>query len=327
MSGKFNRIRRIIGILEGSPCGVTIDELEQKLGIHPRTIKRYLNEIRQAGYIVYDLREGANQKSLYVIHNPHLPPAHLIPSLNKIKKEMNSWGNPKFSSILKQVTEYLNKLNQTGLKTNQAENDHTGSGSPYHIDHGPFSQEYVSEATLHTLETAILKHYKLQIRYSSYESDKEEFVFYPYSLCLRVGTLYAIGRKDKNTGSFLSLSVKRIKRCVSTSEPFLPAKFNIENYYKYCFGQFPRQSYERPEMVVLQIREKWLQKYLKESHFNPPGKIIHLKKNVFFELEMVIKPDFVNWVISLFPFMIPRKPISLVKTIKTRISKSLPLLE
>ncbi len=177
------------------------------------------------------------------------------------------------------------------------------------------------------MESAILHHNKLKITYSSYREDSKEFVFFPYCLSLRVGTLYLIGRRGNNKGPFKSLSVKRIRRCLSTSESFIPAGFEIEEYYKYCFGQFPRQIQERPSLVVLQVYEKWLQKFLAESHFSPPGKILRKGGAVFFELQIVIKPDFINWVLSLTPFMLPVRPKTLVEMVRERMGKCAELLD
>jgi predicted DNA-binding transcriptional regulator YafY len=285
MPGKFTKIRRMIDLLESSPEGLSFQQLSTQLCVDMRTVKRYLSEIRQAGYVVNDLREAANRESLLSISNTRRPLEHFIPDLKKIRSELHSWGNPKFAGQISQLIQYLENINRRGFSSEPGTADlFKAEPDVYHIDHGPFSQESVSPAILKKMELAILNHNSLKITYSGYEKDNEEFIFFPYCLSLRVGTLYLIGQRGKNKGPFKSLSVKRIKRCISTSDFFIPSRFKVEEYYKYCFGQFPRQMQERPSSVLLQVREKWLRKFLNESHFNPPGRIVHKDGSDFIEL-------------------------------------------
>ncbi|MFC1585884.1 helix-turn-helix transcriptional regulator [Fibrobacterota bacterium] len=324
MTSIFSKIRRMIDLLERSQEGLSLTKMAQTLKVDVRTIKRYLAEIRKSGYDVHDLREGANRQSLYHITDWRTPPEHFVPSLHKLKREMDSWGNPKYAGFIGQVIRYISFLERPGSQERlRAGNLFGPETDVYHVDHGPFSQETVPAGLLNKLESAVRNHQKLKITYAHYKDGKKGFIFYPYSLSLRVGTLYVIGRWVRNSGLFKSLSVKRIKRCESTSAKFVPSRFNIEEYYKYCFGQFPRQAGERPSFVQLRIREPWLEGYLREAHFNPPGKLISRKGNVYFEIQMVIKPDFVNWVMSLYPYMVPVRPKVLVNKVSERISLDL----
>ena len=110
---------------------------------------------------------------------------------------------------------------------------------------------------------------------------------------------------------------------MAAKETFTPDTFDPAEYYKYCFGQWARQANENPETVLLALRAPWIEKYLSESHFNPPGKIIRKGKDAWFELKIVIKPDFVNWVMSLTPNLIPVKPESLHKEVLDRLQRAL----
>ena len=74
------------------------------------------------------------------------------------------------------------------------------------------------------------------------------------------------------------------------------------------------------------IREKWLRKFLEESHFNPPGRIIKEYDDVLYELQIVIKPDFINWVLSMIPYMVPVKPKQLVEQVRERLREGLGIL-
>jgi hypothetical protein len=74
------------------------------------------------------------------------------------------------------------------------------------------------------------------------------------------------------------------------------------------------------------VRAAWLEKFLSESHFNPSGRILKKGKDVQFEVKMVIKTDFVNWVLSLAPDLIPVKPESLRREVADRLKRGLDAL-
>jgi predicted DNA-binding transcriptional regulator YafY len=135
-----------------------------------------------------------------------------------------------------------------------------------------------------------------------------------------------IGREDGNRGPFKSLAVRRIARCQATQETFTRSAFNPAEHYKYTFGQWARQPDEKPETVVLAVRAKWLKKYLAESHFNPPGRFLATDESQF-EVKLVVKPDFENWVLSLAPDLLPVKPESLRKNVSDRLKKAFEALE
>jgi predicted DNA-binding transcriptional regulator YafY len=197
------------------------------------------------------------------------------------------------------------------------------SGSEiYHIDHGPFAEADPNPGILKLLETAVSDRTAIKVSYSGYAKDAEEFLFFPYILALRVGTLYLIGRQGENRGPFKSLSVRRIRRCIATRDAFKPDAFRAEDYYKYTFGQWHRQLHEEPETVLLLLKAPWLEKYLGESRFNPPGRILRKAGETLFELKVVIKPDFVNWVLSLTPDLLPLKPDSLRSQVADRLAKA-----
>jgi hypothetical protein len=114
---------------------------------------------------------------------------------------------------------------------------------------------------------------------------------------------------------------------MATQESFVRAAFDPSEFYKYTFGQWARQPNETPETVILAMRAKWLEKYLSESHFNPPGKAYSKGNESFFEMKLVVKPDFVNWVLSLAPDLVPVKPESLRREVAERLRKALAELD
>lgn len=320
---KTAKVHHLVELLREHAGGMHVDQMSAALGVDLRTVKRYLSDLRRMGYVLEQDRGGAGRRSLYRIPSNDKTPTHLIPALKKLSAELHAGGNPKHAPLIRQVTAWLEDR-ETAAR--EAEAAQTAEGI-YHIDHGPFAEANPLPNILKSLEAAIAERKAVKLTYSGYASEKDGFLFYPYVLSLRVGTLYLIGRQDGNKGQFKSLSVKRIRRCMATQESFVRAAFDPVEFYKYTFGQWARQPNETPETVVLALKAKWLEKYLSESHFNPPGKVYAKGSETFFEVKLTVKPDFVNWVLSLAPDLVPMKPESLRKEVAERLRKALAELD
>ncbi len=314
---KAFKIHRLLDLLQASEHGLTLQQMASSLGVDERTVKRYLSELRKWNCGLVYHQEGSSKKSFYSIQSREDMPKRFIPMLEKIKAELYAGGNPKYSQAISGLVAWLERRDETADATPSPETE------AYHIDHGPFAEADPAPGILKILEKAVLETHIVHIRYSGYTHEEAEFKFCPYQICLRVGTLYLIGRAEANKGADKSLVIKRIKRCIATPATFTrdPA-FQIREYYKYCFGQWPRQPGEEPENVSLWVREGWLEKYLSESHFNPPGKIVKRAGRTYFELKVLLKPDFINWILSLAPDLIPVAPKSLREQVRERITKT-----
>jgi predicted DNA-binding transcriptional regulator YafY len=319
------------------------------LGVDERTVKRYLADLRRLRFDLVQEADARGRRTLFRIQGSGGPPVHLLSSLKKIRSELHAGGNPKHGQSISQVIRYLEEM---AAQSPGARRDSPAPARPpgsahapsapetaasgaeiYHIDHGPFAEADPHPGILKILESAVASRTAIKVAYSGYAQaassrpETEEFLFFPYILCLRVGTLYLVGRQGENRGPFKSLSVRRIKRCIATRDDFRPEAFNPAEYYKYTFGQWHRQLNEEPETVLLSLRAPWLEKYLSESRFNPPGRVLRKGGEVLYELKVVVKPDFVNWVLSLAPDLVPVKPDSLRAQVADRLRRSLAGLE
>lgn len=319
---KTAKVHRLVELLREHAHGVHIDQIASTLGVDNRTVKRYLSDLRKLGYSLEQEKEGAGRRTLYKLPETDRTPGHFLTGLENLRKELHAGGNPKFGPLLAKLSAYL-KDRETAEREESAP---APAHAIYHNDHGPFAEASPQENTLKRLESAIAACQAVRLNYSGRASDREGVLFYPYVLSLRVGTLYVIGREEGNRGPFKSLAVRRIARCQATQETFARSAFDPADFYKYTFGQWARQPDEKPETVLLEVRAKWLRKYLAESHFNPPGRFLGADEGRF-EVKLVVKPDFVNWVLSLAPDLLPLKPESLRKEVAERIRKAAEALE
>lgn len=348
LNTKTAKFQRLIKLLQDSGPGLSIRQMASTLSVDERTVKRYLADLRRLKMDLVQEADNRGRKTLYRIPAPGGPPPHLLASLKKIRAELHAGGNPKHGQSISQVIRFLEDpaaaqaprgpeapsrraAPAPGPRSPEAPaaESPTPAAEVYHIDHGPFAEADPNPGILKLLETSVAARTAVKLTYSGYAKaasprpETEEFLFFPYILCLRVGTLYLIGRQGEHRGPFKSLSVKRIRRCIATHEAFKPDPFNPADFYKFTFGQWHRQLHEEPETVLLGLKAPWLEKYLSESRFNPPGRIVKKGGETLFELKVVIKPDFVNWVMSLVPDLVPLKPESLKATVAERLKAGL----
>jgi predicted DNA-binding transcriptional regulator YafY len=339
LNTKTAKFHRLIKLLQESGPGLSIRQMASTLGVDERTVKRYLADLRRLRFDLLQEADSRGRKTLYRIQGTGGPPVHLLSSLRKIRSELHAGGNPKHSSAISQVIRFLE--DPAGASGTPAPGRRAASpaASPepspapgaevYHIDHGPFAEADPPPGILKILEAAVAARTAVKLTYSGYAKaasprpEAEEVLFLPYILCLRVGTLYVIGRVGENRGPFKSFSVKRIRRCIATRDVFKPDPFNPADFYKYTFGQWHRQLNEEPETVVLALKAPWLEKYLSESRFHPPGRVLRKGGEALFEVKVVIKPDFINWVLSLAPDLVPLKPDTLRAAVLERLRQGL----
>lgn len=331
MTNKTTKVHRLVQMLQDASPGLGIRQMAGALGVDERTVKRYLSELRRLKFDLVQDRPGRARAATYRIRAAGTPPGHFLPGLRKIKAELHAGGNPKYSALIGQLIRFLEEKERPAAEEGRNGRDPGRPGEPlpetYHIDHGPFAEADPPAGILKILEGAIAAKTTVRLTYSGRAREAGEVLFYPYVLCLRVGVLYLIGREGANRGPFKSLSVRRIRRCLATPETFKAEAFDPAEYYKYTFGQWARQLDEAPENVVLSVGAPWLEKHLSESRFNPPGRIVRRGKETVFELKIVIKPDFVNWIISLAPDLMPLKPESLRRDVTERLRKALQAAE
>jgi hypothetical protein len=357
LNTKTAKFQRLVRLLEESASGLSIRHIAATLSVDERTVKRYLADLRRLKFDLRQEADGRGRKTLYRIPAPEGPPPALLAGLKRIRSELHAGGNPKHGAHISKVIRFLedpasaaaNGATRKAAPASPASGTAaTEAGPPsghpgaelYHIDHGPFAEADPHPGILKILESAVAERMAIKVSYSGYAKsaasraeapprtgetsrpEAEEFLFFPYILALRVGTLYLIGRQGENKGPFKSLLVRRIRRCIATRDTFKPDAFRAEDYYRYTFGQWHRQLHEEPETVVLLLKAPWLEKYLGESRFNPPGRLLRKGGETHFELKVVIKPDFVNWVMSLVPDLLPLKPEGLRDQVAERLRRA-----
>ena len=315
MDGKKSwRIQSLLEWLSEEPNGLSLEQIATRLSVSQRTAKRYLAEIRKWNHELQSTKTSAKHLKYY-LEKDEDQTTHFLPLLESLQKELQAGGNPRFSSGLKELITWI-KEKKSPISTLSAPSD------IYHIDHGPFAESDPPSGLLRQLERAVSGNLMVNLRYISTKEEKNDFLFCPYQLALRVGILYLIGKQPGKHQPFKSLAIRRIKRCL-ISAPFQKEPFDINEYYRYCFGQWSKQPHEKPTEIKFRIYKSWLKRFLQETHFDPPIRILETENGTEAHLELVVKPDLENWLLSLMPDLIPIAPEDLVNRLKKRLHHSI----
>jgi predicted DNA-binding transcriptional regulator YafY len=309
---KTGKIHRMVAHLRKHPNGIDAQSLADQLGVHPRTLRRYAAELPALGFALRREEISGGSVRYRLEEADDALPRKLAHDLELLRKSLLAGGNPKWSRLLNRA---IRQLQEPGQGENEGE-----ASDIYYVDHGPLAEKEPPSGILNLLEGAILRQEKVRLHYAA--ARERELTFFPYRLCLRVGVLYLVGREEKNQGPFKSLQVRRIRRCQSLRETFIPDTFDPEAYYRHCFGAFAQEGKESPEKIVLWIREPWAEQLLRGANFNPPAVFTRREGKACFEAFLLMKPDLENWILSLAPAALPLEPESLRDRIATRLASA-----
>ncbi len=318
---KSYKLHTVLNLFRSHKLGLSLTELVKTLKCSERTVLRYIAELKKWGYAINGKASEEGQSLVYsLLSETDDTGENHSDFLEQLKQELHKGGNPKYAKQLNEVIRFLKKG-----KEESAEN--SNPADLYYIDHGPFAESEPQSGILRIVEGAIAQCRVIKIRYRNTEKGSDELTFFPYGLALRIGVLYLLGRQDSNTDSFKTLSVRRIIRCTATTQSFSRTAYNPQEVYRYCIGQWAKNPDDRVEIIVLEMKKNsWVQRHLTEAHFNPPAKLYEKAGRSFCELQLVVKPDLLNWIQSLMPELWPISPISIRQELHRRLNAGLSLV-
>ena len=303
-STKTQRIQYLMDVLKGKEKSKKdlMNLLEEQFGeeITSRTLDRYLNEIasiddnfktldfRRAGYKVYTIavpKEKWLDKSV-------------IDSFKELIQELQQGGNLKYESTLGQVSDFLEK--KMTPRSLQKSDKH------WVISHGPLAFNYnnvQSNKYQATILKAIDNRNALKIGvYKGGRTQKNNLVFYPLKMVLRVGQLYVLGVQKNDSEILKTIRFDRIGGILQISAEKVPEKYfelswqdKVNSYFKYKFSNFTENTPDvKPRKVVLKCLQSWFFKYMEDSNFDP--QVILNKSENTVQIEIFITDDFLSWL-------------------------------
>lgn len=320
MSTTYDKLNRLKECLASGP--VTVQELCVSTGCNQRTLYRHLESLEAANCGLRKQKaEGKVCRYFIEASAPSVPPA-LVSGLQKMQKELAFGGNHRHAKIIPSVLAYLQPEKPAGTLPEAITLD-----SRFELDHGPLSEYASSADKVERLLAAVHTGKVLSIQYEHRDGSMERIEFQPYHVVLRVGRLYLLGaREGKNTVE--CLVVGRVKMSTATARFFTRPDFDVQEYYKYCFGQWvPRQKGEKPLTIVLAPRNAWGRLLFAESHFNPPAKIRDTREGVRVELKLYNTPDLRKWLLGLMPEVEVLEPAGLRQELRKLAKEAFDMLE
>jgi len=311
---KVARMLRLERLLGQGAGGVELKSIAAALGVDSRTAKRYLSEWEALGRPLSRTRSGTGRTLRYALPQEESSAPTLLKSLQKTRDELRKGGNLKHARVLEQAMAHFEK---------SSEEENIDFEGIYHIDHGPLADADPDRALLERLEKAIAQRRVIRLDYANPDGRKSTFDFQPFRICLRIGVLYLAGRQGRSPGPTRLLRIVRIRRCASLGETFAPPDFNPQDLYRHCFGQWSRQEGQKPEQVTLQLNEPWLRGYFEALRFDPPIRIWNQDDRCLARLQVVLHPDFINWILSMVPDAMVVEPAPLREEVQRRLKKGL----
>lgn len=236
-NSQVSRILAIIDRIQKSRVGVTIAELAREFDVSPKTIRRDLAAMEQAGFPLFDEDHAGKPHFKFVdgFMKFEVPfnAAELmcLYFLRDFTKPLEGTGFDKpFKELMSKVASHL---------PDEAKIFCHGLEKSYATRVGPHVSYKNHRALIGTLTEAVRKQFTVVIQYGSLSSRRvTQRELNPYALVYFDGAFYVLGL-DGLSGEMRTFNIERIKVCTPTQKKFVrPKDFAAEEYYKDSYGIF-----------------------------------------------------------------------------------------
>lgn len=312
----FQKLQRLEKLLK-SGRRYTLAEISQELSVNERSVFRYLERLELNGINVQKRVRGQKIKEYWISLQETDVDPDLLDAIRAMDSELTTNGMRKYHRLLKRIE---NALDDNTHKNEMVSNLVQGD---FHFDNGPLAHQIGQDNNLHQMvDKLLLAIQNKSVVKITYPLDAENsrttrFEFFPYRVFLRMGKLYLVGYHSKDE-AVINLSIPRIKMLSVTRDFYEAPQFDLDSYFKYCFGQWVPRAKMEPTRVILQIKEDWVFKLFDESNFNPPALIKPRIRSPKVYLQVYLTPDFEAWLLGLLPAVEILEPLSLKQQLLQR---------
>ncbi|NLB64453.1 MAG: WYL domain-containing protein [Fibrobacter sp.] len=320
----FQKLLRLETLLK-SGQKFSIKEIAKALKIDERSVFRYLQRLEVNGISISSRIRKQRIKEYWISLQDTTVNPKLLEAIKEMDTDLTKNGLRKYHNLLTQIQNTLNdNQHKEDMVSNLVQRD-------FYFDSGPLAHHIGKDNFLHkTIDKilgAIQHNSVLKITYTEHSQKRKlsTFIFHPYRVFLRVGKLYLVGYKEKDN-SIINLIIPRIKKIVFTNESFEETPFNLDSYFKYCFGQWVPRNSQKPEKILLELNEDWVLKLFAESNFYPKAKMKRGQNPPQVELQLYITPDFISWLVGILPAIKVLEPLSLKQQLKDHCQRALNYL-
>lgn len=288
---------------------MTQQEIASHFGVDARTVMRYIKELQSTQPNLKIQALDGRKKSYSIQEEDDFSPRE-IEDLKKVIQDLGDGGNHKHARLIQSI---LNKIEpQPDLEATLPSLQTVDKN--FYINHGPLAEHDSDNTRAQKLLYFIQEQMVVKITYQQRQDEEfqrsEPFYFEPYKLALRVGKLYLIGFKEGEDQA-RQIPISKIVRYNASGRHFTPRDFDVDEFYRYSFGQWVEEI--QPQEVVLELNETWIYNLFRASNFYPAVKFSKKGNKNYAHLTIKVTRDFKNWLFGMMPGIQIKKPLALKK--------------
>jgi len=296
-----------------------IDELAEELEVAPRQIRRYRDDLEQAGFAIFSVTGPDGGYELYSPLN-HLPCAitrNEFEAMRMLGKELEKnlpHYKSEFTSVMAKL-EYFRYFPQERANAGVVR-----EAEPYDVftvKRTSAEMDIGKERTkLDDFQRAAISKRKIRMTYTSNTSGKSERIVRPYALIEHEGGIYLIAHCEKRDRK-MYFKLVRVEEYELLKEKFTRDRaFDLEGHVRKCFGIF-----EGKEMkIAVKIRPPFVQP-TKERIIASGQTITDIPEENAILLEATTQgmDAIANWILGMGASAEVMEPPELRQAVKTKI--------
>ena len=329
--GPFTQHRRLDALrslLQKHPAGLTIYELAKELDVTPRSLRRYLSEVRRdLELISAPTRPGGPR--LWKLSPSEAPrrvevrrtQAYALLAARRLFEPMR--GSTLFEEIDLAAQRLLGVARRPGRGPNAGVADARLEERFLYLPFAP--KDYASRTEeLDDLFQAVADLRPLRLRYRRAKDGREErLVLHPYALVLYKDAIYCVGlHVAKSEVRTFLLDRMRDTECAATERFDLPPDFSIDDYFQ---GQFGIWRGGEPRRVVIDFDER-VTEFVRTRKVHPSQQITALPGGgVRLTMEIGDMTELATWVLGFGETARVVEPPDLVERVRKELAGALAL--
>ncbi|MBI4953692.1 MAG: transcriptional regulator [Myxococcales bacterium] len=302
--GKFTQHRRIDvmrQLLLQHPKGLTLYELSERLRVTPRSLRRYLSEVRR-GLDLEPTRERGSGPTRWRVAPSEMPrrvalrrtQAYALLGARRLFEPLR--GSSLYEEIDLVVQRLLGVARLPGRGPNAGLGD---AGLEDRFLYLPFApKDYGDQVdAVDELFQAVANNRPLGCRYPRAEDGAlERLVVHPYAMVLYKDEVFCLGR-NVGAGEVQALALDRMRDVAPTDDPpfELPRRFSLESY---CQGQFGLWRAREEHVVAIDFDPR-VADYVRSRRLHPSQRVEPLGGGgVRLHLRMGGLAELTTWVLG-----------------------------
>lgn len=287
-------------------------EIAQALETDERTIRRYRDDLEQAGIFIESERGKYGgyrllNDNLLVGLNLTDREYHSLLLVEKYLKDIRHIASKDMTLL----TEKFNVLNKVHSLPIEAINNHAAIATLSNSNRDAELKRLID------IHSAILSKNKLKINYTSLSSGNNDRIVHPYATFQYKGDMYFVGFCETKE-SVLDFKMGRINRYEILADSFTKSEeFDLNNFMKNCIGIYRGKEYK----VKLKIHHPMSQ-IIKEKLWVENQVITELGDGaILFKATMRGLEEIKSWILSMRSHVVVMEPEEIVREIKDEIKR------